>query len=135
MPEVMRLNAKALWNIKKLQKLEIETANLPGLLRFEDKNSMWHSVETRLPFLDYRALETALSLPGESKIHKGWTKYVFRCFMDDKLPAAITWRKDKIGFESPERFWLTRHGTIMHKTVLSSKLLKALSRPGFLERL
>jgi asparagine synthase (glutamine-hydrolysing) len=130
----MRLDANAVFNIQSLQKREIET-HLPPLLRFEDKNSMWHSVETRLPFLDYRAVETALSLPTETKINQGWTKYVLRRFMDGKLPDAITWRKNKIGFEAPEKIWLTKHASIMHKTVTSSKLLEALSKPGILGRI
>ena len=131
--ESMQMNAKAIWNIQKLQKLEIERSNLPHLLRFADKNSMWHSVETRLPFLDYRTVETALSLPAETKIKKGWTKYVLRRFMDGKMPTEITWRKSKYGFEAPDRLWLTRHATIMHKTVTSSKLLRTLSKPAILE--
>lgn len=135
LPEAMKINAKAVWNIKALQKLEIKEANLPALLRFEDKNSMWHSVETRLPFLDYRAVETALSLPGESKINRGWTKYVLRRFMDGKMPDAITWRKSKIGFEAPDKIWLTRHATIMYDTVLTSKLLEGLSKPGVLKKI
>jgi asparagine synthase (glutamine-hydrolysing) len=135
LPEAMQMNAEAIWDIQKLQKLEIEKSNLPHLLRFEDKNSMWHSVEARLPFLDYRAVQTAFSLPSETKINRGWTKYVLRRFMNGKMPVEITWRKNKFGFEAPDRIWLTRHATIMHKTVASSKLLEALSKPGFIERL
>jgi len=135
LPESMRANAKAIWNLQALQKLELEETTLPHLLRYEDKNSMWHSIETRLPFLDYRTVETALSLPVETKIKNGWTKYALRRFMNGKMPAEITWRKNKYGFEAPDRIWLTHHATIMHKTVASSKLLEALSKPGLLKKL
>jgi len=135
LPKALSMNAKAIWNIQTLQKLEIEKDSLPVLLRYEDKNSMWHSVETRLPFLDYHAVEIALSLPGKAKINHGWTKYVLRCFMDGKMPAEITWRKDKLGFEAPHRLWLTMHASIMHKTVVASKLLETLSKTGILEKL
>ena len=96
---------------------------------------MWHSVETRLPFLDYRVVETALSLPGESKITRGWTKYVLRRFMDGKMPGQITWRKNKYGFEAPDRLWLTRHAANMNEAVASSKLLSVLCKHDVLERL
>jgi len=133
-PKQMKLNAKAVWDIFELQKLEMEQTNLPKLLSFEDKNSMWHSVETRLPFLDYRVVEKALSLPGESKIHFGWTKYVLRRYMEGKLPDCIVWRKNKLGFEAPDSIWIAHHSAIMEKSVCSSRLLEKLSKPGKLKK-
>jgi len=123
----------ALSNLARLQRLEIERTNLPALLRFEDKNSMWHAIETRLPFLDYRSVECALSLPVESKFHGGWTKYVLRRAMDSDLPASITWRVRKIGFEAPSAVWLRAHAQEMRREVLASPLIAELSRPGMLE--
>ena len=120
-------------DLAKLQRLEIERTNLPALLRFEDKNSMWHAIETRLPFLDYRSVECALSLPVETKFHGGWTKYVLRRAMDSCLPASITWRIRKIGFEAPSAIWLREHAEEMRREVLASPLLAGLSRPGVLE--
>lgn len=134
MPEKVKLSAQASWNIHSLQKLEIECMNLPPLLRYEDKNSTWHSIETRLPFLDYQTLEVALSLPGEAKINKGWTKYVLRKHMSGKMPDEITWRKNKIGFEAPTHLWLDRYAGNMFTSVCTSKLLKTLCKPGVLER-
>jgi len=134
-PEDIRANAESVWNTTDLQKREIEKDCLPSLLRFEDKNSMWHSVETRLPFLDYRAVETAISLPSESKIYRGWTKYVLRKYMNDKMPREIAWRKNKFGFEAPERLWLATHQSSMRDAVLASRLLQGLSRVGSLEKL
>ena len=121
-------------DLAKLQRLEIERTNLPALLRFEDKNSMWHAIETRLPFLDYRSVECALSLPVESKFRAGWTKYVLRRAMDSCLPASITWRIRKIGFEAPSGIWLREHSEQMRHEVLASPFVAAMSKPGMLER-
>jgi asparagine synthase (glutamine-hydrolysing) len=107
-----------------IQKLEVTSTNLPLLLRYEDKNSMHHSIEARLPFLDYRFAETVLSLSGDFKIRDGWTKWVVRRAMDGLMPDSITWRKNKMGFEAPEDLWLGRHKQEMQKVVLSSDLLK-----------
>ena len=76
-----------------MQKLEIETLQLPHLLRYEDRNSMRHSIETRLPFLDYRLMEAAASLPLDHKLRDGWTKYVVRKAAEPHLPPEVTWRE------------------------------------------
>lgn len=118
--------ARATLNIQQLQNLEITQTNLPVLLRYEDKNSMAHSVETRLPFLDYRTLELALSLPSKVKIRDGWTKWILRKIMTEKMPDSIVWRKNKFGFEAPEEQWLTQHQCKMRNSILSSRLLTEL---------
>ncbi len=126
--EEVRLYAEASGDIFTLQKLEIERTNLPALLRYEDKNAMWHSVETRLPFLDYRLVEMALSLPGSAKISEGWTKHVLRRAMAGKMPDSIVWRRNKFGFEAPERLWFARHRPAMLEAVRGSALLASLCR-------
>lgn len=117
-----------------LQKLEIEKTNLPALLRYEDKNAMWHSIETRLPFLDYRLVEFSLSLPGSAKIKEGWTKYVLRRAMAARMADSIVWRRNKMGFEAPASKWFAQHRQIMREAVLGSRILDELSRPGAIER-
>ena len=84
-------------NFFDLQKYELTVSNLPSLLRFEDKNSMWHSVEARLPFLDHRLVEFCCNLPVDTKISDGWTKHILRSSMMDMLPKAIVWRLNKFG--------------------------------------
>jgi asparagine synthase (glutamine-hydrolysing) len=114
-------------NIEKLQKLEIETTQLSHLLKYEDKNSMAHGIETRLPFLDYRCVETALSINIQHKINKGWTKYCLRKMADKKLPDSIIWRKNKIGFEAPTNVWLKNNEHIalqVKKSAILNKILK-----------
>jgi asparagine synthase (glutamine-hydrolysing) len=79
---------------------------LPTLLRYADRNSMAHSREVRLPFLSHDLVEFVFSLPSEFKIHNGWTKYLMREAFQDILPEEIAWRKDKIGFEPPQKSWM-----------------------------
>jgi len=76
------------------------------LLRYADRNSMAHSREVRLPFLYHELVEFIFSLPAEFKIHNGWTKYIQRITFEKLLPAGITWRKDKIGYEPPQKKWM-----------------------------
>ncbi|PZX57777.1 asparagine synthase (glutamine-hydrolysing) [Algoriphagus ratkowskyi] len=79
---------------------------LPTLLRYADRNSMAHSREVRLPFLSHDLVEFVFSMPAEFKIHNGWTKYLMREAFQGLLPEEITWRKDKIGFEPPQKSWM-----------------------------
>jgi asparagine synthase (glutamine-hydrolysing) len=79
---------------------------LEELLRLADRNSMAHSVEVRLPFLSHHLVEFLFTLPPHFKIHQGWTKWMLRKSVDDVLPKEITWRKDKVGFEPPQKKWM-----------------------------
>ena len=80
--------------------------SIPQLLRYEDKNSMRWSIESRVPFLDYRLVELAMSLPSGYKIRKGTTKYILRKAMKGLVSDRILERKDKIGFAAPDEDWL-----------------------------
>lgn len=80
--------------------------SIPQLLRYEDKNSMRWSIESRVPFLDYRLVELAMSLPSGYKIRKGTTKYILRKAMKGLVSERILGRKDKIGFAAPDEDWL-----------------------------
>lgn len=133
-PGYLKEFSRSSWDVFALQVLEITRTNLPVLLRYEDKNSMAHSIEARLPFLDYRAVETALSLPGDVKIRDGWSKWVLRKFMEGRLPDQVVWRKNKFGFEAPEQIWLKRHEKTMREKVIASALLSEISKPGVLQR-
>lgn len=85
---------------------DLTASNLPKLLRYEDRNSMSFSLETRLPFLDYRLVEMVFSLPINYRINNGWSKWILRKSMDKLLPPEITWRRTKLGFPTPEYEWL-----------------------------
>jgi asparagine synthase (glutamine-hydrolysing) len=81
-------------------------SSLPKLLHYEDRNSMAHSIEARVPFLDYRLAEFAFQLPPEQKIHHGLTKVVLRQALQGTLPEVVRARTDKMGFVTPEKEWL-----------------------------
>jgi asparagine synthase (glutamine-hydrolysing) len=87
-------------------RMDIVATSLPGLLRYEDKNSMWHSIEARVPFLYRPFFEYVASLPLDRKLHNGWTKHIFRLAMNGILPRQILLRRSKIGFETPEKKWI-----------------------------
>jgi len=88
--------------------LASDTQNsLAVLLRYADRNSMAYGVESRAPYLDYRLAEFLAALPADYKIHNGWTKNIARCAFAGKLPDEITWRRDKMGFPTPEKTWFT----------------------------
>lgn len=91
--------------ITQRQILDIDKYSVPALTHYEDRNSMAHSLETRLPFLDHRLVNYTLSLPVEMKINHGWTKYVLRKSISE-LPELIKWRRDKQGFVTPEENWI-----------------------------
>ncbi len=88
------------------EQLEDVREHLPALLHYEDRNSMAFSIETRLPFLDYRFVELGLALPGKTKIDDGWTKLALRRAFDADLPAQVVWRRDKVQFSVPQDAWL-----------------------------
>lgn len=80
------------------QKMELESLYLPSLLRYGDKNAMAYGIENRSIFLDHELVEFCLSLPLNYKIQNGWTKYILRSVLDQKLPNSVVWSKKKIGF-------------------------------------
>jgi len=91
--------------------LSLNRRGLPALLRHGDRNSMRFSVESRVPFLTLELVELLLSLPETYLISpRGETKHIFRAAMRGIVPDAILDRRDKIGFETPEREWLLGMG-------------------------
>ena len=79
---------------------------LPQLLREEDRNSMAFSIESRLPFLDYRVVNFLFSIPEKFKVRKGMTKYILRESMKGILPEEIRTRIGKLGFPTPMDDWM-----------------------------
>lgn len=83
------------------------TNGLVSLLRYEDRNSMAHSIESRVPFLTPQIAQFIYSLPDEYLIDgNGLSKNVFRKAMRGIVPDTILDRQDKIGFATPEQQWL-----------------------------
>jgi len=118
-PHAPHGSRSGLWN-----QLAFDTLHrqLPSLLRYEDRNSMAFSIETRLPFLDYRLVEFAFSLPDSEKLDGVTTKAILRRSLGDRVPKSVLDRRDKMGFETPTDLWLRGR--------YASEVRKRLSRPG-----
>jgi len=92
----------------------VEAVSLDQLLRFSvpkqlkwcDRDSMAHSVESRVPFLDYRLVEFIYSLPVEYKIHRGLTKRILRDALAGVIPDDVKNRMNKMGFVTPGERWV-----------------------------
>ena len=85
---------------------QVTQTNLQMLLHWEDRNSMAHGVEARVPFLDYRLVEFNLGLEDSQKIQGAVTKSILRAAMRGILPEVIRNRMDKLGFVTPEAVWV-----------------------------
>jgi len=81
---------------------------LEHLLKWEDRNSMWFSLEARVPFLDYRLVEKTLATQGDLIIKNGMTKHLLRESMKEILPEKIRLRRDKVGFDTPQDEWFKK---------------------------
>lgn len=97
-------------------------SDLITLIHYSDRVSMAHSIESRMPFMDYRLIEFLATVPACYKLRKGWTKYLARLAFDKKLPDEIVWRKDKMGWPIPEAHWFynTLNGWVLD-TIASSE--------------
>ena len=84
---------------------------LPHLTHYDDRNAMAHSVEGRMPFLDYRLVEFLASLRYEALFASGMTKRILRESFSDILPDDIRRRGDKVGFFTPMAAWMRSHAT------------------------
>ncbi len=103
---------------------DIENVSLPHLLRFEDRNSMTYSVESRVPFLTTKIVEFIFSLPEYYLIDdSGTSKAIFREAMRGIVPDKILDRKDKIGFQTPELSWLRKIQPWIEETLNHSSKL------------
>lgn len=79
---------------------------LPTILRNFDRLSMAHGVEVRAPFLDWRLVSYAFSLPQTSKLGGGFTKRVLREAVRGLIPEPVRLRTSKLGFVCPIHSWV-----------------------------
>jgi asparagine synthase (glutamine-hydrolysing) len=101
-------------SLRHRQKDDLMRWSLPALLHYEDRSSMAHSIESRVPMLDHELATFAVNCRPELKLRSGWTKWILREALKGTLPERIRLRKTKLGFETPQRSWLAAdaYGTI-----------------------
>ena len=78
---------------------------LPALLQVEDRMSMAHGLENRVPLLDHPLVEFAATIPADVKFEGGNMKHLLKTVFAQDLPAAIVNRRDKMGFPVPLKEW------------------------------
>ncbi len=83
----------------------IKNLTVPTLLHYEDRSSMAHSIESRVPFLDFRLVEFGVNLPSYHLSDKNNTRPLFRKAFENYLPELIVKRKDKLGYPVPFNEW------------------------------
>ncbi len=83
----------------------INNVTVPSLLHYEDRSSMAHSIESRVPFLDYRLVELGINLKSIHLSNKGISRPLYRKALTKYLPEEIVKRKDKLGFPTPFSAW------------------------------
>jgi asparagine synthase (glutamine-hydrolysing) len=102
---------------------DLTSLSIPAFLRYEDRNAMAFSIESRLPFLDYRLVEFIFSLPAEMKMNNAVTKVILRKAMHGVIPEIIENRQDKMGFVTPESIWFRKGLRPVLEEVFLSKSL------------
>ncbi len=93
---------------------DILQSGLPTLLRYEDSNSMHHSIESRMPFLDYRVIEFGVALPTHMKVRHGFGKWILRQIAAQHIPKSIAWDRNKRAFSLDQSWWLNEGGLGKH---------------------
>ena len=99
----------------------VNELSLPNLLRYEDRNSMGYSIESRVPYCNPKLAEFALSLPSSYLVaDDGTTKAVFRQAMRGIVPDSVLDR-EKVGFATSERDWLNSLRPWIEQTLLANE--------------
>jgi asparagine synthase (glutamine-hydrolysing) len=80
---------------------------LPALLQVEDRMSMAHGLESRVPFLDHPLIEFLATVPADVKFAGGNMKHLLKLSYGHELPTEITNRRDKMGFPVPMTEWFS----------------------------
>ena len=100
---------------------------LPALLHVEDRMSMAHGLESRVPMLDHEVVEFAATIPADVKFEAGNMKHLLKTTFDDTLPEELVNRRDKMGFPVPLKEWFGADLKDFVQDIFSSK--QAQSRP------
>lgn len=88
----------------KMTNFELRTL-LPALLQVEDRMSMAHGLESRVPFLDHELVEFVATAPANVKFGGGQLKHLLVASLGREIPHNVAHRKDKMGFPVPINDW------------------------------
>jgi asparagine synthase (glutamine-hydrolysing) len=116
--------------INKMTRFDLKTL-LPALLQVEDRMSMAHGIESRVPLLDHPLVELAATIPANIKFQNGELKRLLKIAFTDRLPKAILERKDKMGFPVPLQKWMQRGGPVREFVLDTFRSQRARSRLYF----
>ena len=137
-PYVLRLARKQIYDGERLNQglVQDSLGGLQNLIHYADRTSMAFSIESRMPFLDFRLAEFMARVPASYKIHDGWTKHLARNAFDGRLPSSIVWRRDKMGWPIPETFWFRSSlRNWFREEIRSSGFLRELGAQADVDRL
>ena len=128
--EMYKINAYRSWaqavamTLSNALKQSVRSAPLPLYLRIEDRNSMAHSVEARLPFLDYRLVSFVAGLSDGWKVRGPLNKYVLREAMRGRIPESVRARVDKMGFPTASKKWFAHDFYEPLRDILGSRVVR-----------
>ncbi|MFY9579850.1 MAG: asparagine synthase (glutamine-hydrolyzing) [Gaiellaceae bacterium] len=120
-------------DLERILAYELKTY-LHGLLLIEDKLSMAHSLESRVPFLDNELVDLALTIPASMKLADGVSKSLLRRAMQGRLPETVLAR-GKTGFVPPQGSWFMQGGYVDEILLSERALSRGLFKPEFVRRL
>jgi len=110
-PELVRVYRNEVREMKSsvfgVHRASFELEKLPLILRNFDKASMMSGIEIRAPFLDFRLVNFCTNLPLPQKVSNGYSKFLLRKTLSQRLPDSIVWRKNKIGINAPLAKWFS----------------------------
>jgi asparagine synthase (glutamine-hydrolysing) len=113
--------------LREHQWADLRLWSLPVLLRYQDRNSMAHGIEARVPFVDHGFVELMLTMPEEYFFRRGMTKRLLVEAMGDRLPVSLRRRRTKLGFDTPQARWLRgRVGEMLEQRVRGCQFLELL---------
>lgn len=123
-------------SVREMSVAQVTATNLPMLLHWEDRNSMAHSIEARVPFLDYHVVEHCLAIADAEKVGGGVSKRALRNAMRGSMPDLVLDRSDKMGFVTAEKFWVCRDEPTRFRAALDEAVqtLPSLLSPMLLQR-
>lgn len=123
--DFLQKEADAYRSLQALYENELYSANLPKLLRYEDRNAAAFGIEGRQPFLENNLSDFLLQLPLDLKLSNGNSKRILRAALHEVGLNSLASQKEKIGFTAPESIWRPARKE-MERLIQESKVLKEL---------